>query len=177
MKKIKIFRLDYFFWFLILATGAAWYLSDNSEAWMIAFMLSCIFYAMLTFFVRAIYLQSIKENNRVTQLSDIKKTEYDTSTWMEARAVIVKLNPLGKVMENEKEIGRLFMFQLEIEGMDGGRWRTLIKDYVVPLSHLTSFGQNTETLVLYNPEKKYREVIFSPEQKPWHYDKNNQSKN
>lgn len=74
-------------------------------------------------------------------------------------------------MDNEVEVGQLFNFQVELEGSDGGRWRTLIKDQVIPTSHVGSFGKNTETSVLYNLESKYREVIFEPNQKPWHFEK------
>jgi len=167
MKKIKIFRLDVFFWILIAALGACWHFLENKEMWMTLFLLAVGFYLVLSFIIRAVFLQSQKENQRVTQLSDIKKKQFDTSTWYSARGVIINFNPLGKVMDNGKEAGRLFAFMVQLEGDDNSRWRTLIKDKIIPESHLKSFGKYTETMVLYNPENKY-EAVFENEN--WHYE-------
>lgn len=168
---MRIFRLDYFFWVLLLGTGIGWYLSGTREGWMASFLLLLGLYLILTFFIRAIYLQSIKENQKITELSNIKIAQYDTSMWMQGRGTIVTYNPLGKITDKGAEVGRLYTFTVEIEGTDGGRWRTLIKNYNMPVSHVTSFGKYTEVMVLYNPENKYNELIFDPDQKPWHFEK------
>ena len=165
--KIKIYRLDIIFWVLIAGTGIGFYLHRDSEQWKNFFFISIIFYLAASFYVRALYLQSIKENQRVTQLSDIKKKQFDTTTWYSARGVIIYFNPLGKVMDNGREAGRLFSFMIQIEGDDGSRWRTLIRDNVIPESHLKSFGKYTELMVLYNPENKY-EAVF--ENEDWHHE-------
>ncbi|MBS1644694.1 MAG: hypothetical protein JST21_08245 [Bacteroidetes bacterium] len=168
--KSKIFRLDIFFWILLLVFGICWYLLDNKVMWQTIFLLTLIFYIALSFFIRAVYLQSIKENQQVSQLSDILKKQQvlNTSTWLSAHAVIVNMNPQGKVMDNGKEVGRLFVFQVQIDGTDGGTWRALIKDKIIPANHLNSFGRKTEVPVLYNPENKYKDVIF--ENDSWHYE-------
>lgn len=167
MAKIKIFRLDVFFWILIVGAGIGFYLHRDSEQWMIFFFISIGFYLVLSFIIRAVFLQSQKENQRVTQLSDIKKKQFDTTTWLSARAIIISFNALGKVMDNGKEVGRLFAFMVQLEGDDNSRWRTLIKDKIIPESHLKSFGKYTELRVLYNPENKY-EAVFENEN--WHYE-------
>lgn len=136
---------------------------------MTLFLLAVGFYLSITFFVRAIFLQSQKENQRVTELSEIRDKQYDTTGWLSARAVIITFNALGKVMDNGKDAGRLFAFMVQIEGEDTSRWRTLIKDIVIPESHLKSFGKYTEVMVLYNPSNKY-EAVFDPENEDWHYE-------
>lgn len=167
MNKPKIFRLDVFFWILIAVLGACWHYLENKEMWMTLSLLAVGFYLILSFIIRAVVLQSQKENQRVTQLSDIKKKQFDTSTWLSARGIIINFNTLGKVMNNGKEAGRIFAFMVQLEGDDNSRWRTLIKDEIVPESHLKSFGKYTEVMVLYNPENKY-EAVFENEN--WHYE-------
>lgn len=167
MSKPKIFRLDIFFWILIAALGACWHFLENKAIWMTLFLLTVGFYLVLSFFIRAIVLQSIKENQRVTELSEIRKKQFDTSAWLSARGIIISFNALGKVTDKGKDAGRLFAFQIQIEGDDNSRWRTLIKDKIIPESHLKSFGKYTETMVLYNPEDKY-EAVFENEN--WHYE-------
>jgi hypothetical protein len=169
MNKIKIFRLDIFFWILLLVFGASWYLLENKMKWQTAFLITLGVYLFLSFIIRAVFLQSIKENQRVSQLSDIvKRQQYDTSNWLSAHAVIVSFNPLGKVMNSGKEAGRLFAFMVQIDGEDGGTWRTLIKDKIIPENHLNSFGRKTEVRVLYNPENKFKDIVF--ENDDWHYE-------
>jgi hypothetical protein len=167
MGKIKIFRLDVFFWILIAALGACWHFLENKEMWMTLFLLTVGFYLVLSFIIRAVFLQSKKENQRITELSEIKIKQHDSSMWLSARGVIINFNPLGKVMDNGKEAGRLLSFMIQLEGDDNSRWRTLIKDIVVPESHLKSFGKYTELMVLYNPENKY-EAVF--ENDDWHHE-------
>lgn len=173
MKKMKIFRIDVFFWILLLVFGGCWYGLENKFIWQTIFLLTAGFYLFLSFIIRAVFLQSQKENQGVTRLSDIQKKQQglDTTTWLSAHAVIINMNPLGKVMDNGKEAGRLFAFQVQIDGMDGGTWRTLIKDKIIPVNHLNSFGRKTEVRVLYNPENKYKDVVFDPENENWHYEK------
>ena len=168
---MKIYKADYIFWTLLLITGAGWYLSNFNGGWAIIFYILLSFYVILSFVMRAIILKSIKENQGITELSNIRVPQYDTATWIEARGIIISFYTLGKVMESGKEVGRLFNFLVQIDSNNGGRWRTYIKNYVLPASHLNSFGINTEIMVLYNPEKKLKEIIFDPNQKPWHYDK------
>lgn len=170
MKKMKIFRIDVFFWILLLVFGSCWYGLENKFLWQTIFLLTACFYLFLSFIIRAIFLQTQKENQRVSQLSDIQKKQQgtDTTTWLSAHAVIINMNPLGKVMDNGKEAGRLFAFQVQIDGMDGGTWRTLIKDKIIPVNHLNSFGRKTEVRVLYNPENKYKDVVF--ENEDWHHE-------
>lgn len=61
----------------------------------------------------------------------------------------------------------LFSFQVQLEGDDGSRWRTLIKDKIIPESHLKSFEKYTELRVLYIPENKYVAVL---ENEDWYYE-------
>ncbi|WP_188753937.1 hypothetical protein [Parapedobacter defluvii] len=138
-----------------------------------AFLITLGIYLMLSFIIRSVILQSIKENQQVSQLSDIQKKQQnlDTTTWQSAHAVIINMNPIGKVMDNGKEAGRLYAFQVQIDGTDGGTWRTLIKDKIIPVNHLNSFGRKTEVRVLYNPENKYKDIIF--ENDDWHYEVKN----
>lgn len=170
MNKPKIFRLDIFFWMLLLVFGSCWYLLENEFKWQMALLITLGIYLLLSFIIRAVILQSIKENQQVSQLSDIQKKQQnlDTTTWQSAHAVIITMNPLGKVMDNNKEVGRLFAFQVQIDGTDGGTWRTLIKDKIIPVNHLNSFGRKTEVQVLYNPENKYKDIVF--ENDDWHYE-------
>lgn len=173
MNKPKIFRLDIFFWILLLIFGTFWYLLENKIVWQTIFLLIFIFYVALSFFIRAIYLKSIKENQQVAQLSDIQKKQQnlDTTNWLSAHAVIINMNPLGKVMDNGRETGRLYAFQVQIDGTDGGTWRALIKDKIIPVNHLNSFGRKTEVQILYNPENKYKDIVF--ENDDWHYEVKN----
>lgn len=170
MNKPKIFRLDIFFWILLLVFGSCWYLLDNKLKWQTFFLITLGIYLFLSFIIRAVFLQSIKENQQVAQLTDIQKRQrtLDTINWLSAHAVIINMNPLGKVMDNGKEVGRLFAFQVQIDGTDGGTWRTLIKDKIIPVNHLNSFGRKTEVQVLYNPENKYKDIVF--ENDDWHYE-------
>jgi|GEM_PF-912889 len=173
MSKPKIFRLDIFFWILLLVFGSCWYLLENKFKWQMAFLITLGIYLLLSFIIRAVFLQSIKENQQVSQLSDIQKKQQglDANNWQSAHAVIVNIHPLGKVLDNGKEAGRLFAFQVQIDGADGGTWRTLIKDKIIPVNHLNSFGRKTEVQVLYNPENKYKDIIF--ENDDWHYEMKN----
>ncbi|HRP89306.1 MAG TPA: hypothetical protein PKX92_04660 [Edaphocola sp.] len=170
MNKPRIFRLDIFFWILLLIFGSCWYLLENKLKWQTFFLITLGIYLFLSFIIRAVFLQSIKENQQVSQLSDILKKQQvlDTNTWLSAHAVIINMNPRGKVMDNGKEAGRLFAFQVQIDGTDGGTWRALIKDKIIPVNHLNSFGRKTEVQVLYNPENKYKDIIF--ENDDWHYE-------
>jgi uncharacterized protein YpmS len=167
MGKIKIFRLDVFFWIVIAALGACWHFLENKEMWKTFFLLAVGFYSVLSFIIRAFFLQSQKENQRITELSEIKIKQHDSSMWLRARGIIISFNALGKVVDNGKEAGRLFAFMVQLEGDDNSRWRTLIKDKIIPESHLKSFGKYTELMVLYNPENKY-EAVFENEN--WHYE-------
>lgn len=170
MNKPKIFRLDIFFWILLLVFGSCWYLLENKLKWQTFFLLTLGIYLFLSFIIRAIVLQSIKENQQVSQLSDIqqKQIKTDTHTWQSAHAVIINMNPLGKVMDNGKEVGRLYAFQVQVDSINGGTFRTLIKDKIIPVNHLNSFGRKTEVQVLYNPENKYKDITFDNDD--WHYE-------
>lgn len=65
---MKIFRLDVFFWMILIITGAGWYISENSNGWKIAFLLIAGFYLFLSFIIRAVFLQRLKENQKITEL-------------------------------------------------------------------------------------------------------------
>jgi hypothetical protein len=167
---MKIFKLDIFFWIMLLAFASSWYFLEDKVMWQSIFLITLGVYLFLSFIIRAVILQSIKENQQEISFSDAmqKQKQWNTSTWVNVRAIIVTYHSVGKVMDNGNEVGKLFAITVQVDKASGGSWRTLIKDVYVPITHLNSFGKNTEVQVLYNPENRYKEIIF--ENNNWHFE-------
>ena len=157
---MKIFKLDIFFWIMLLAFASSWYFLEDKVMWQSIFLITLGVYLFLSFIIRAVVLQSIKENQQEISLSYAMQKQWNTSTWLNARAIIVTYHSVGKVMDNGNEVGVIFTIMVQVDKASGGSWRTLIKDVFVPIKHLNSFGKNTEVQVLYNPENRYKEIIF-----------------
>jgi hypothetical protein len=155
MGKLRILRLDVFFWVVLLITGAGWYLSGNPTGWMVSFLLSAVFYLTLTFWIRTIGLQRNKENQRITHLSELRAKPKGHLYLAASERHHHPLQSFGKSNGQwQRNRKAFFSFMIRLGGDDNSRWRTLIKDIVIPENHLESFGRYTELMVLYNPENK-----------------------
>lgn len=168
MKNIRLKKFDYFIWAVLLIVGSLSYITGSYKLLLIAFPFLLLYVAVWTLRLLLFFLGQTKQ----ISLSELPGTKADTSGWIKCRGILSKILPGHEVVENGRVVARLMDFEVKLEKYDGEAFihNTYVRDVVMPVSHLGSFGINTQVCVLVNPKHRLTEAVFVPDQVAWHFE-------
>lgn len=167
MEKKKIYKKADNYYIAIIVTLVSLWLFTDYPIFIVSAGVIFTIYAFSWVF--RLYAYSGGGQLKQIELSEVNRNPIDTSQWLGGRGVIMNYTPHADVVENGEVVGHLMWFLIKVEDGFSKKWQAYVKDHFIPISHLKSFGSNTEVFLFYNPQK-ILDVVFDVDQENWHHE-------